>query len=58
MSKVILVKLLDEYDFTFERDGDGASKIPGAPNLHEFVLMNPNSTMLVRRREERCGIVY
>ncbi|KAF2450096.1 cytochrome P450 [Karstenula rhodostoma CBS 690.94] len=58
LSKVVLVKLLDEYDFAFKTDKNGAMKQPKAPIMHEFVLMSPKATVLVRRREQNSGIFY
>ncbi|MCJ1382087.1 hypothetical protein MMC17_005199 [Xylographa soralifera] len=53
MAKVILVKLLDEYEFKLVGG-------KGSPNalLHEFVFFHPNTEVLIRRREINSGIVY
>jgi cytochrome P450 len=53
MAKVILVKLLDEYDFKFV---DG--KRPPTQVLHEFVFISPKSKILMRRREQHSSIVH
>ncbi|KAI1345528.1 cytochrome P450 [Xylaria sp. FL0043] len=52
-AKILLVKLLDEYDFAF---------IGGKPFtrsvMHEFLFFHPDSQMLVRRRNDASGIVF
>lgn len=53
MAKVILVKLLDEYEFKFV----GEKRPPNAL-LHEFVFFHPDTKLLTRRRETNSGIVY
>ena len=53
MAKVILVKLLDEYEFKFV----GGERPPNAL-LHEFVFFHPDTKLLMRRRETHSGIVY
>ena len=53
MAKVILVKLLDEYEFKFV----GEKRPPNAL-LHEFVFFHPDTELLMRRRETHSGIVY
>ncbi|KAF2187596.1 cytochrome P450 [Zopfia rhizophila CBS 207.26] len=53
MGKVILVKLLDEYDFKFI-----GGKRPPTSILHEFVFMDPSTKFLMRRRERNSGIEY
>lgn len=58
VSKVILVKLLDEYDFAFVKDSNGVSKRPETKIMHEFVFMSPDASMLVRRKEQNSGIAY
>jgi cytochrome P450 len=52
-AKILLIKLLDEYDFAFV---DG-KPLPRA-SMHEFLFFHPENLMLVRRREESCGIVF
>ncbi|KAF7905077.1 uncharacterized protein EAF01_005598 [Botrytis porri] len=52
-AKILLVKLLDEFEFAF----------PGGKPLrrsvmHEFLFFNPESDLLVRRREDALGIVF
>ena len=53
MAKVILVKLLDGYEFEFI----GGERPPNAL-LHEFVFFHPDTELLMRRREVCSGIVY
>ncbi|KAF2728066.1 putative cytochrome P450 [Polyplosphaeria fusca] len=53
VSKMILVKLLDEYDFKFT---DG--KRPATSVVHEFVFMDPGTKIMMRRKEKSSGIVY
>jgi len=52
-AKILLVKLLYEYDFAF---------VGGKPlkrsTMHEFLFFDPDSDMLVRRREKASGIVF
>lgn len=52
-AKIILVKLLDEYEFKFL---DGRSR----PNtiMHEFVSFDPFGRLAVRRRTSRLGIGF
>lgn len=52
-AKILLIKLLDEYDFAFI----GGKPLSSA-SMHEFLFFHPESQMLVRRREEACGIVF
>lgn len=52
-AKILLVKLLDEYDFAFI---DG-KELPQAA-FHEFLFFHPENEMLVRRREDDSGIVF
>jgi cytochrome P450 len=58
ISKVILVKLLDEYDFSFVPDKQGIAKRPATQIMHEFVFMGPEAIMFTRRREKNSGIVF
>lgn len=53
IAKIMLVKLLDEYEFKFT---DG--KRPPNVAMHEFVLFYPFSKMLVRRRQECLEIQH
>lgn len=53
VAKVILVKLLDEYDFQFV---DG--RRPTNSVAHEFIFLNPEIDLLVRKREKSLGIDY
>jgi cytochrome P450 len=53
VSKVILVKLLDEYDFKFV-----GGQRPKTSVMHEFVFMNPATKLMVRKRQSSLGIVY
>lgn len=52
-AKILLVKLLDEYDFAF---------VGGEPLkrsiMHEFLFFHPESEMLVRRRNDASGIAF
>jgi cytochrome P450 len=57
-SKVALVKLLGEYDFAFDAGLDGVAKVPQAKMLHEFVYIDPDAKMVVRKREKNLGILY
>lgn len=52
-AKIILVKLIDEYDFKFE---DG--RRPPNAMMHEFILFHPFSKMAVRRREKSLDIHF
>jgi cytochrome P450 len=53
VSKIILVKLLDEYEFAFIGNQRPATQV-----MHEFVFMSPNAKMLVRRKKKIVGISY
>ncbi|KAI5925013.1 cytochrome P450 [Camillea tinctor] len=53
VSKIILVKLLNEYDFKFV---DG--KRPPNAMMHEFVLFYPYNKLLVRRRAQSLNIEF
>lgn len=53
VSKVILVKLLDEYEFAFI-----GNKRPVTQVMHEFVFMSPDAKMLVRRKKVNSSIAY
>ena len=50
MSKVILVKLLDEYDFMFI-----GGKRPEKAVLHEYVFFDPDTEILMKRRGKLPG---
>ena len=52
--KVILVKLIDEFDFQFP---DGPSRPPNSV-LHEFIFIDPSTKLMMRRRKSDSGIVY
>lgn len=52
-AKILLVKLLDEYDFAFVGDKPLKRSI-----MHEFLFFHPENQMLLRRREESSGIVF
>ena len=53
MAKVILVKLLDEYELKFFSE-----TCPQKTLLHEFIFFHPNTKLRVRRREINSGIKY
>ncbi|OTA98361.1 hypothetical protein M426DRAFT_69945 [Hypoxylon sp. CI-4A] len=52
-AKIILVKLIDEYEFNF-LDG----KRPPNATMHEFILFHPFGRLAVRRRETSLGISF
>ncbi|KAK3291245.1 cytochrome P450 [Chaetomium fimeti] len=52
-AKILLVKLLDEYDFGFV-----GNKPLARHSMHEFLFFHPDNQMLVRRREDSRGIVF
>ncbi|KAK4234569.1 Ent-kaurene oxidase [Achaetomium macrosporum] len=52
-AKILLVKLLDEYDFGFV-----GNKPLERHCMHEFLFFHPENKMLVRRREDSCGVVF
>lgn len=52
-AKILLIKLLDEYDFAFVH----GKPLPCA-SMHEFLFFHPENQILVRRREESCGILF
>ncbi|EAQ85381.1 hypothetical protein CHGG_09395 [Chaetomium globosum CBS 148.51] len=52
-AKILLVKLLDEYDFGFV-----GNKPLARHSMHEFLFFHPENQMLVRRRENSRGIVF
>ncbi|KAL2020335.1 hypothetical protein VTK56DRAFT_8563 [Thermocarpiscus australiensis] len=52
-AKILLVKLLDEYDFAFVGNKPLATSV-----MHEFLFFHPENQMLVRRREEASGMVF
>jgi cytochrome P450 len=54
VAKVILVKLLDEYDFEFAGDRGR----PSNSVLHEFIFIDPGVKIMMRRRENALGIEY
>ena len=53
MAKIILVKLLDEYEFKFVE-----GRRPTKSLLHEFVFFHPETELLIRRRDSNSGIEY
>ncbi|KAK7733713.1 hypothetical protein SLS53_008180 [Cytospora paraplurivora] len=52
-AKILLVKLLDEYDFAFVGDTPPERSI-----MHEFVFFHPENQMMVRRRLDASKIVF
>ncbi|KAL1874572.1 hypothetical protein Plec18167_005803 [Paecilomyces lecythidis] len=52
ISKVIIVKLLDEYDFKLVDDRGRPSRTV----LHEFIYVKPGVKILMRRRTTNLGI--
>ena len=52
-AKILLVKLIDEYDFAFVEEKPLTRSI-----MHEFLFFHPENTMLVRRRSDASGIVF
>ncbi|KAF2478185.1 cytochrome P450 [Lindgomyces ingoldianus] len=54
LAKVVLVKLLDEYDFAFV----GSDKRPPKSVVHEFLYIDPGVELKIRRRETNSGIEY
>ncbi|KAK9772827.1 putative Cytochrome P450 [Seiridium cardinale] len=52
-AKILLVKLLDEYDFAFVGGKPLTRSI-----MHEFLFFHPESQMLVRHRDDASGIVF
>ncbi|KAI1113351.1 cytochrome P450 [Nemania sp. NC0429] len=52
-AKILLVKLLDEYDFAFIGD-----KVLPCSAMHEFLFFHPENEMLVRRRKDAPGIRF
>lgn len=52
-AKIILVKLLDEYEFKF-LDG----KRPPNTTMHEFILFHPFGRLAVRRRKDNLGMSF
>ncbi|KAF2184212.1 cytochrome P450 [Zopfia rhizophila CBS 207.26] len=53
VSKIILVKLLDEYDFEFV-----GGKRPKTSVMHEFVFIDPATKIMMRRKKQNSGIMY
>ncbi|KAI1127674.1 putative cytochrome P450 [Nemania abortiva] len=53
MARIILVKILNDYEFQF---GDG--KQPRMFNMHEFVVPSPFHKMKVRRRRNALELSY
>ncbi|KAI1373812.1 cytochrome P450 [Hypoxylon crocopeplum] len=52
-AKIMLVKLLDEYDFAFID-----SKPLRHNAIHEFLFIHPDKKMLIRRRRDAVGIDF
>lgn len=52
-AKIMLVKLLDEYDFKFLN-----GKRPPNVMMHEFILFHPFGKLAVRKRKESLGIHF
>lgn len=52
-AKILLVKLLDEYDFAFIDN-----KVLPCSAMHEFLFFHPENKMLVRRRKDGSGIRF
>ncbi|KAK7701497.1 hypothetical protein SLS64_010242 [Diaporthe eres] len=52
-AKVLLIKLLDEYEFKFP-----TGKRPPNAMMHEFILFHPFGRLSVRRRKENLGIHF
>lgn len=53
LTKLIIVKLLDEYDFEFPN-----GTAPQITSLHEFNFILPDAKFLMRRRNESLNIKY
>lgn len=53
-AKIILVKILDEYDIKL-RDGQ---KRPRSITIHEFIFANGHAQLQMRRRKKRSGLSY
>lgn len=53
MAKIMLVKLLDEYDCEFV-----VNERPAPSTIHEFVFIHPSTPIMMRRRAQDSGIVY
>ncbi|KAG8169700.1 hypothetical protein KVR01_000445 [Diaporthe batatas] len=52
-AKILLVKLLDEYEYKFPK-----GKRPPNAMMHEFILFHPLGRLSVRRRKENLGIRF
>jgi len=53
MIKILMVKLIDEYDISFVN-----GQKPNIIRIHEFLMLNPMARVHVRRREESLGIQF
>ncbi|KAI0198933.1 cytochrome P450 [Astrocystis sublimbata] len=53
MIKILLVKLLDEYEFSFVE-----GRKPSTIDIHEFIMLSPMARIKLRRREECLGIKF
>lgn len=51
--KIILVKLLDEFDFEFL-----TGKKPSITIIHEFLFIHPETKLLMRRKAKASGIKF
>lgn len=52
-AKIVLIKLLDEYDFAFV---DGKCLKPNS--IHEFLFFHPENQLMIRRRKNAIGIKF
>lgn len=52
-AKILLLKLLDEYEFKFPN-----GKRPPNTTMHEFILFHPFERLCVRRRKGNLGITF
>lgn len=52
-AKIILVKILDEYDFKFVEGQQLERSV-----VHDFVFIDPSSRIMMRRKATNSGIVY
>lgn len=53
MIKILMIKILDEYDIAFVK-----GKKPAIIRIHEFLMINPIARIKVRRRSNRLGIKF
>jgi cytochrome P450 len=52
--KVMLVKLLDDFEFKLEPK----TSRPDSTMMHEFIWVSLNAKLMVKRRDDSCGIMY